>query len=191
MGHEKIGGMAVFLITGCPRSGTGYALEVMRAAGDVVGEENYNGKDDLCGVVSWKHIALMPEKFDLIYHQVREPLWVISSMTTMAEVNFKLMERYVGRIIYKNKFHRCMWLWLKWNELIEKADIKQGWKVEEFTERFVIAKGFNNWKNIPNNINSRKGKYKLRPLNFLKKTDKELTDKIIRKGKEYGYYADL
>ncbi len=100
MGHEKIGGMVVFLITGCPRSGTGYALEVLRSVGYRMGEEDYKDKKRLDGVVSWKHIALMLEKFDSIFHQVREPLWVISSMTTMAEVNYKFMERYVGRIIY-------------------------------------------------------------------------------------------
>jgi hypothetical protein len=67
-----------FLITGYPRSGTKYTAKVLNKTSLDVGHE-FKGKD---GCVSWKHLPKALD-FDLVLHQVRNPLKVIGSSHTI------------------------------------------------------------------------------------------------------------
>lgn len=204
----------MFLITGFPRSATHYTKTLMNGIGlNVKGEEygrteKINPDEKVDGVVSWQHLNLHKDKIDVILHQVRNPLKVLSSSQTLFNNTlrkiFKQIEapyswgiklhfRKFDMINEKQLLYYLMYSWLFWNELIENDKrVVYRYKVEEIS---------NEWSNILDNLslkkvelpeisketNTRKGKYKNLTIEDLYETDKELTEKIINKAKFYGY----
>ena len=120
----------MFLITGCGRSGTLYAATVLRAAGLDVGHEAA-GKD---GAVS-SHWAvddvLYPTyhqqgprpQFDVILHQVREPLATIASLTTSRADSWLWNVRHVSIELLWSTLRIAADYWLQWNRIAEEQAI--------------------------------------------------------------------
>ena len=74
--------MKKILIVGTPRSGTHYITNILEQVGHKIKHEhNYNGysENEITGAVSFTK-ALHPENYDVVLHQVRNPLKTIKSM---------------------------------------------------------------------------------------------------------------
>jgi hypothetical protein len=116
--------LSKILIIGCGRSGTRYASKVLRNCGLKIGHEREAGED---GMTSWMSIA-KPEEleaFDVIFHQVREPLGVIASFKTVMKRTWRTIAEVEPRISLEDSLLlRSMKYWLYWNQLCEEKAVK-------------------------------------------------------------------
>jgi hypothetical protein len=119
------------LITGCARSGTGYISKLMTRCGLDIGHEAW-GKD---GCSSWV-MAVDDEnppwgesshnvQFDHVFHQVRHPLKVISSVySTEPETSWNYISKHIPEIKREDShLVKCAKYWYYWNlKAQEKAE---------------------------------------------------------------------
>lgn len=125
------------LITGHPRSGTRYVFQLLKSLRQ---NTSFEKRIENGITVSWKHIKNgtfeppCPETnikcdFDLIIHQIRHPLKVIASSTTLwtMSINYLATETQLPDIIKnkENTVRNCMYTWIAWNKLIET---KANWR---------------------------------------------------------------
>ncbi len=114
------------LVTGCGRSGTRYLSFVLRRLGLDVGHERI-GRD---GVISW---ALAVDdaappwgprgrdlSFDVVLHQVREPLRVMNSTVTFREESWRFIARHVPYRAGAPLPLRAAAYWYHWNVAAER-----------------------------------------------------------------------
>jgi hypothetical protein len=122
--------MSKILIIGCGRSGTRYASKVLQNCGLKIAHEREAGED---GMTSWRSIT-NPEELkahDIIYHQVREPLGVISSFQTVMKRTWDIICDFEPRIIREESvLLRSMKYWLYWNQLCE-GEASKTYRVED------------------------------------------------------------
>jgi len=157
----------MILITGCGRSGTKYISKVVQTFGlDLVHEGL--GTD---GSVSWhrglktsgypkKYAQLRPD-FDLILHQVRNPLDVIISFTTATEDTWEWVRSKVRINTKLSKLGQAAEYWYYWNRLIEKSanwtyrieNLENEWKT--FTSFLGLSASYSKIKAISTKTNSR------------------------------------
>jgi len=191
------------IITGCGRSGTAYTAEVLKYLGLDVGHERL-GKD---GIISWP-LAVMPLKESVwgpnimkvlknygeetpILHQVRDPIKTISSCRYIKGVSWRYIEKYIPSNGCKLK--KAMQYWYYWNKAAED--------VSEFTYRVENLKN-----ELPRIFEAYKMEFFYKDIDIIRKTinknrkdnmaltlkdmlsiDAELTFKIVRMAKRYGY----
>lgn len=188
----------MFLITGFPRSGTGYASSVLRSAGIDAGHEVLG--DD--GVVSWPHffgggaLSWMGEvesvAFDVILHQVRDPLKVIASAQTLKDESFEYMFDRLGyRPRGKSRLRWAMWAWLEINEAIEKVASFR-YRVEDFSESWPeICRqiGVDQVPPFPKDVSKNTNARPHDDLTWeaLRRCDRRLYRRIRAKADKYGY----
>lgn len=113
------------LITGHPRSATGYMAKIMQSAGIEVGHEKMM-RD---GISSWMHIQpagdvswagkIKHYNYDHIIHIVRDPIDVIASSQTLSHEAWSYFSKIFGKLP-DNIIERAMTTWIKWNNLINK-----------------------------------------------------------------------
>ena len=149
-----------FLITGFPRSGTAYMGRLLRALGYSVGAEHTPGED---GKVSWPHL-LQAYKFDIVLHQMRNPLKVIGSAHTIRCENFNSFFNFLGfppRELHKyaepkpmqagvedtalsrfyteeSLLYALMWSWLHWTRKAREVS-KLTYHIESFPRYYPIV----------------------------------------------------
>ena len=189
----------MLLITGTPRSATGYMAKIFTYAGIPCGHEqkyNIDHSQFLHKVPkptaesSWLAVPNL-QKHKNIIHITRDPLKVISSMmkANFLEDNkpdLDFVEKTLPKIKKYNGIERYVYFWTEWNSLIEKhtknryriEDINEN--IEPFLRKFTkpkaiyIDKKYNSW-----------GEYKQITLNDIPQG--QIKDKFIRKMKKYGY----
>lgn len=200
------------LITGCPRSGTGYTSEVLRQTGLPLGHEVELGR----GQVSWKE-APNAKQYGIVFHQVRDPIKVISSLTMPAmwvdtalpalkglfdvEKPFRpyrfgdkvTVHRRAERV--RNRLHNAMLFYYHWNRLVEGA-AKYRFRVEDFDVAVFSVLEIAGVKCEPDRVNgilkATKRDSNGRPHDqFTWKDMAEVSPKVVLKVKEmaeaYGY----
>lgn len=209
----------MFLITGHPRSGTGYMHKALSECGLAVGDEGYPAEAlgrqpcDVTGVVSWRHVALAPDAFDVVIHQVRDPLKVISSAQTLKGHGLRLMFQHIppleqalfwrlldsalGLRRRTDTIRRCMHTWLRWNERIERhpklahrfriEDVRQAWSA---LADFLPLAGRPFPAAVPTDHHSRRDKYEFLGWRSLRNADPVLWAEVRTKAREYGYDPD-
>lgn len=178
------------IIIGLPRNGSNFISKAFRENGIDVYHEDV-GKD---GISSWvlaskgDVVYLGPtyhqvlKKYDYqvkLYHQIREPISTISSITTISKPSWLYIEKYVNLDSANSLLHKSMIFWLEWNKRCE--DMTDNWyQLDNYQTYFNLKKDLKN-----KNINSRK--HKNYELENLYKEDKKLTDEIIKYSEKYGY----
>jgi hypothetical protein len=179
------------IIIACPRSGTTYISELFQLNNIDIKHECI-GED---GISSWTLVGQDDEspwgpsfKYTMetfkdnqveIYHQVRHPLDVISSMTTLKNVSFKYVQKHIPIENEDSQLLKCMKFWYYWNIKAETMTDKR-YKLNDAKEYF----GFNN--DLDNKkVNSRD--HKNYTFNDLYVEDKELTNKIEILMDKYGF----
>lgn len=189
------------LITGCGRSGTSYISALLIRYGFDVKHEA-EGRD---GVASWcmavsndKAVfgpALNEFKFDLICHQVRNPLKVISSVHTISELSWGYIKEYIPIKKEDSLLIKSAKYWYYWNI---KAEEISGftYRIEDIDLIFPKILGFlgaknyslDGLKNIPRDINKRM--HKEIKLEDIEKENSCLFKNILDLSNKYGYKKD-
>jgi hypothetical protein len=121
--------MQRLLVLACGRSGTRYASKVLRAAGLDVGHE----KEGADGMVSWRSVGIESDFRDrsVVWHQVREPLGVVSSFHTVMGRSWRFVSDADHRIPLGDPILvRCMKYWSYWNQECERR-AEQTYRVED------------------------------------------------------------
>ena len=181
------------LILAYPRSGTVYTAKIVKAHGIEFGHEDQNPENQSDGTISFLKLNNTCE-FDVILHQLRDPLKTISSAT-------KILVPRTYRQFYallnidkadqeRSKLYRIMLTWLRFNERAEKV-AEWRYRIENIDEvypelcrrlKIKLKKGFPSRNRL---VNSRP--HPMLTWDDLDKEDFALSQRIKEKAKQYGY----
>lgn len=192
------------LITGCARSGTTYISNLLKASGlDVPHEYDASGTYGIC---SW---LLTPDAqsapwgplrsdyhFQHIFHQVRHPLKVISSVyTTEPELSWIFIIENVPQIKWEDSHTvKTAKYWYYWNRMAEELaewtykieEIEQLWT--EFGDRLGVVLDPQIIQSIPTNTNTRGAHTREFTWDTLREElDPQLYADIVSLAIRYGY----
>lgn len=194
------------LITGCSRSGTTFIADALSLCGLDIGHELL-GKD---GCSSWFMCidnALAPWKdrptaqnfeFEHVFHQVRHPLEVISSV--YATEHFMAVKFFVANIpeidLSDSHLVKCAKFWYYWNLYAEKKaewryqieQIEEVW--EEMGQRLGITLDKEALKKVSAKSNHRDRKVQFSWLELSQQLPADLFMKIQDMAIRYGYVVD-
>ncbi|MHA2063974.1 MAG: hypothetical protein ACXABY_06270 [Candidatus Thorarchaeota archaeon] len=183
------------LILGHPRSGTLYTTVVLRTLGLQVEHERQGKEGSVTGQFWYGDWKL--ENYDIILHQIRNPLKVIASCTKMRIRNPKvithLAELSGSKLTPKQAKHKVLRYMVTWLGFVKWVDSICAWRysVEDMADIFPrLCKEFSldistPLPAIPDNVNH----LEHRTLNYndLRKLDKDLAEQIYAKACEYEY----
>lgn len=196
--HSKIA------IIGCGRSGTKYVSKLFNSIGIKIGHERLEKN----GIASWTLVPYTnvevwgPSFYKIramgfpIVHQVRNPLKVISSVTTVFsdKKTWDFISEHIPIDNSETIIHKAMKYWYYWNLMAEKK-AKYTYKVEDieahFNDLLRIGKFEVNtdissiFTTVSTKVNSRK--HNEISWNDLQKEDYELSQKIYELSSHYGY----
>lgn len=178
------------IILGCPRSGTKFISEIFNINGIQIGHEKMgsfgisswclvSGDDKVCHGPSYEKVLNIFGNNSLIYHQVRNPLQTISSLTTISKKSFDFVKNYIPMDSKESLNLKCMKFWYYWNLMAEKLTTNR-YRIEDVDFLLPNFKGLNQ-----KNINSRRHVN----LNWddLRMENEELANNIKVLSERYGY----
>lgn len=190
----------LFLVTGCPRSGTGYIWKVFRVCGLSTGHE----KDGDDGIVSWLFAsdsgnpAWGPKpseyKFKHIFHQVRHPLKCIATMHLVIDKSWRYICREVPEIKYSEPLLvRCAKMWVYWNLKAEKK-AEMTYRVEaikaafpEISKRLGMKLDADQMKRVSTKTHSNEHDYVVTWQDLHKALEPGFYKQLLDQAKRYGY----
>jgi hypothetical protein len=105
----------MFLVTAYPRSATQFMARTLQFCGLSVGHEQ-KGKD---GIVSWKELPHSTD-YTTVFHQVRHPIEVISSATSINGLSITEIGRELG-VEGKRALSFFMRSWLGWTDWADEV----------------------------------------------------------------------
>lgn len=192
----------LLLITGCARSGTSYITEVLRLCGlDVLHEH-----EGTHGTVSWLMAArdfttpygpaYYNFRFKHIFHQVRDPLKTMSSLTTEHPRAWKYVMKHTPQIKEEDPMIvKCAKYWYYWNRRAE-AKAEFTYRIEdlenalnEMSIRLGIPLDKSAIGKVSQTINHRNRKTEYTWDEVKANVNPILYEKIIGMAKRYGYYT--
>lgn len=189
------------LIIGCARSGTTYITKVLQNCGYKIGHEHF--KHD--GACSWEMVVDTKKvpwgkgrngrRFGHIFHQVRQPLKVISSLyATEPPKSWKFILKHIPEI-HENDTHlvKCAKYWYYWNLKAEKQaewtyrieDIDLIWS--EFERRCERKLDRTEFPSIPRDVNTRGPHRDFTWEDLQRELDPDFFLKIQDLAQRYGY----
>lgn len=189
------------LITGCARSGTTYISKALLDSGLEIGHERML-KD---GVSSWP-LAAAPEgtkrrvnlkkfRFEHVFHQVRDPLKVISSVyRTENRHSWNYILKYTPEIrVQDSHLVKCAKYWYYWNLKAEKMaewtysveNIDALW--DEFERRLGKKLDRSKLHKVPKTTNTAGEHAMFTWKDLERELDPELLQKIQSMAIKYGY----
>lgn len=188
------------LITGCARSGTAYISQILQECGLKIGHE----KTQKDGVSSWymcintKHVPWAVDsrrrlQFAHIFHQIRHPLKVISSVQTEGRPSWKYIIKHIPKIKWEDpEFVKCAKYWYYWNlKAQQQAEwtyrveaLDQEW--EEFCRRLGKKLDRSKAKHVPHNVTARPHT-EITWEDLRLQLDPDLYQKIRELAQKYGY----
>jgi hypothetical protein len=141
-------GPAVILVTGCGRSGTLYIARVLQRLGLDVGHERL-GRDgivsSLWAVTDSKYPPYHQQgpypMFNIVLHQVREPLATIGSLTTAQPISWDWTCKHIDVDRGAPVLRRAAEYWLRWNELCEHQ-AAYTYRIESLNEVWEMWMGY-------------------------------------------------
>lgn len=190
--------MLDYVITGTPRSSTGYMAKLFTCAGIPCGHEQiyFVNKNKLHRVnrpqaeSSWLAVPYL-YKHDNIIHIVRDPLKVISSMMNAdflrkGNGDIEYIAKLLPDIVNYEGIEQYAYFWTEWNKEIDKHTDKR-YNIENinksprhFIAQFIepkmlfISEKYNHW-----------GDYELKTLKDIPKG--QVKDNFIKLKEKYGY----
>lgn len=188
------------LITGCARSGTAYISNILQECGLKIGHE----KTQKDGVSSWvmcintKHVPWAVDsrrrlQFTHIFHQVRDPLKVISSVQTEGMPSWKYIIKHIPEIKWEDsQIVKCAKYWYYWNLKAEQQAewtyrveaLEQVW--DEFCSRLERKLDRSKIMHVPRNVNAR-SHTDISWEDLKLELDPVLYQKIRELAQKYGY----
>lgn len=110
------------LVTGCPRSGTKYVSHLLTELGREIGHEKMgrHGISSWCMAVQAQKAPWGPAReehhtFEVILHQVRNPAFVIPSMSTLKDQSWEFIYAHTPCDRMEPLLLRSAKLWYHWN----------------------------------------------------------------------------
>lgn len=189
-------------IVGCGGSGTTYTTQYLQAGGlevdhEIVGNYGYVGWPFVVGFYNWDGVVISGAKFEHTFHQVRNPLKVISTWLKL-NINrpeWQFIRRSISEIrITDSHIVQCAKYWYYWNR---RAEAMSEWTYQvesldsvlgEFEYRLGVSLDREAMKSIPRNVNAWKGRSIPITWDFLKRSlPKELFQNIQTMAQRYGY----
>ncbi len=156
------------LVTGCARSGTKFTAFLLQRLKINAPHERL-GRDGIC---SWT-MAVPCEKrpfgpptsrvsFEEVFHQVRDPLAVMRSSTTLTADSWEFIHQHIGSPDAAHPIVRAARYWLLWNEAAERMatwryrveDLQRDYS--EFCDRVSVEPNTALIDSIPRDFNTRK-----------------------------------
>ncbi|MDH3217179.1 MAG: hypothetical protein OEN01_12995 [Candidatus Krumholzibacteria bacterium] len=126
-GQREVEVIGDLLVTGCPRSGTKYTARLLTELGRRIGHEQLerDGIASWCMAVAadkapWGPARQEHQTFEVIFHQVRNPRFVIPSMSTMEEVSWEFICAHTPCDPAEPRLLREAKLWYHWNLLADE-----------------------------------------------------------------------
>lgn len=193
------------LIVGCARSGTLYISNVLKACGvhirhERMGREGMSACDFavMPKVGRWR---VKPEDYQFrhIFHQIRDPLKVISSTYITEDIDsWHFIIKTMPQIhVQDPHLVKCAKYWYYWNLAAESIaewsyrleDLDEKW--DEFQERSELKLSHEVMRTIPRNTHSwgtENRKY-FTWQDLQEALEPDLYQKICRLAKRYGYFA--
>jgi len=182
-------------IVALPRSGTKYITTVLNDVGVTAAHEKKISK----GVeIDWKNAVCKFKPTDIILHQVRNPLDVISSLSTISFAGHGgLILKHVPNCKTSSLLN-FMKFYYHWNEYCESKSMFT-YKIEdmnsELLEKIISLFQIKNtvhldqFANIPTTVNTRKTKKTYKKVTWidLKECSEEYYNLIQDQAKKYGY----
>ena len=182
------------LILAYPRSATTYTSKMVRAHGIKFGHETFGDPTD--GLISYFKIHY-PYKYDVVLHQVRDPLKTISSALTVlakrTHNEFHTLFAMDDADRKRSKLYQVMWTWLELNELAEEAS-EWRYRIEDIDEVYpelckrLEIQPQEGFPPVNRLVNTRP--YPMLTWDYLDKEDLALSQRIKEKTKQYGYKGD-
>lgn len=176
----------MLLVTGCPRSGTGYAAKLFTHHGVPLGHEQFGPG----GTSDW-HLADRPFPGEVL-HQVRCPKDVIASLETIGERSWRYMRARLGMTAAGRGLEERCRLWLGWTALADEGcDMR--YRVEDVSEMWPRIMDYvptlEPWKGsrLSTEVNSRRHA----PLSWRELSQSEAGRLVIGKARVYGYEVNL
>jgi len=194
------------LITGCPRSGTHYIATVLRKLGLDVGHEciRHDGVVDCRATFGWYDNY----EFEHVFHQVRNPLVVISSLSVQGNLLGAFVPPKILEFIAKEKKIESyrnltarqanMHLWLYSTEMAEEM-AEWTYRIESISSAFVkicdiLGIEYNDetikiMKSVPPDLTTFVNFQGYGPISFdiLQRSDEELAEKVKDRAISLGY----
>lgn len=175
------------LVAGFPRSGTQFTHQVLRRLGLDVGHET----DRADGCVGYGHL-FRSCPYDLVLHQVRDPLRAISSAQTLPVETWLDVERWVPLDLSVPRTTLLLHAWVAYNRAYE-AHAAWRYRVEDlagpawpaFAE--LVGRPAAAFPDVPLDYGTRSGQY--RPLSWaeLEDADPESARVARDMARRYGY----
>lgn len=180
--------MGRLLITGCGRSGTRYIKDALALAGVDVGHEAQGP----VGIVDW-HKAIDVSGYEIILHQVRNPLRVVESCHTITSESWGFIYEHENRIKRSDSLLvSCMKYWLYWNELAENVS-SVTYRVEDTNAIAMICRQIGvkpkNGGEISTQNHTRRGETEYPSLTWgkLEDVDSAITAEMMVAARRYKY----
>lgn len=189
----------MFVVLACSRSGTKYAAKFYRRLGFDFNHEKI-GED---GGVGW-NVSLpgcvADDDFDVVLHQVRNPVNVIQSLPTHNKCMWGVLSRHLGPF-HKEKLIRCVQYWVAMNRNCE-ARAQMTYRVEDLKKGTETVKRLSGLLGFDSNavpemgtrVNSRRNRkrqyIKLR-FSRVREFSGELYDELCDMMCRYGYGGDV
>jgi hypothetical protein len=187
----------MILITGSPRSGTGYAAQILCRQGLSVGHEKV--RDD--GISAWQWCVFDDEypwmlqrrrnyAISTVLHQVRNPLKVIASLSVLRDVDWAFISKHVNMDYCCDDLERRCTFWLEWTQMAD-MQAKFRYRVEDIEKEwpriFRVAGGWQNWtpaaESQPRDYNTRKHE----GLTWPELLQSDLGEQVAKRAMLYGY----
>ncbi len=195
----------LLLVVGCARSGTTYISKVLKASGLQIGHEKMR-KDGTSScdlavnpeVGRWK-VRMGDFRFDHIFHQVRDPLKVISSVYLSEDRHsWHYIMQHIPEIEMRDShLAKCAKYWYYWNLKAEEMsewtykieDLDAAGKWEEFEKKLGKKIPREAISSVPKNENTRQHPLYRRFTwaDIEKELDPQLYQNIRSLAKKYGY----
>lgn len=187
------------LVAAHPRSGTKYLATYLRWSGHDFVHEGY-GKS---GKIGWiwvgkgrifnKTVNFIHSDYDIIFHMVRNPVDVISSMNTIGKESWEFLFQTTSYPSQESWIYQGMHTYYLWNKRIARY-AHYRFKVEDFYKNEALRKHIFNlldleYKNVelPSDINTRK-QPKL-TWDDLRSVDTFMFNRIRKMAEDYDYKA--
>lgn len=183
-----------FLITGCGRSGTTYITKVLQNNGVPA----FHERCDADCAVSWKLLFEKDRKkhYQVVLHQIRNPLDCISSMTTAGANSWKFIQNRIPEISPADPIIvKSAKYWYYWNKRAESIS-SLSYPIEHLStylpainRLLKIDIKYETLTQISNTTNTRK--HCSITWEYLRKNlPKELFNNIQAYAKKYGYLSN-
>lgn len=180
-------------ILGCGRSGTSYTASMLNSAGLRIGHE-YPGQDGSVGGIFWKKTRRNLLDYDVIWHQVRNPIHTIASLTTLKPASFTEYMFELGSprcAMPQSSLCRAMLVWLMYTEWADRY-ATYTYQVEDFDRVFprimaLYGKHCQPIQSISKKLNTRP--HATVRFRHLMRAHPTMAELVRFRGIKYGYWG--